>query len=60
MKVPVKKVKKIKKLQKRFNDKLVGKEVVIIKTIITYIDSEEAIDNNIFRTNMFLFKEYFY
>jgi hypothetical protein len=37
-KVPGKKVKKIKKITKRFIDKLTGKEVVTVKTIITYID----------------------
>ncbi len=44
-KVPGKKVKKIKKITKRFNDKLTGKEVVTVKTIITYIDGEEVVDN---------------
>ena len=44
-KVPGKKVKKIKKITKRFNHKLTGKEVVTVKTIITYIDGEEVVDN---------------
>ena len=44
-KVPGKKVKKIKKITKRSNDKLTGKEVVTVKTIITYIDGEEVVDN---------------
>lgn len=44
-KVPGKKVKKIKKITKRFNDKLTGKEVITVKTIITYIDGEEVVDN---------------
>ena len=44
-KVPGKKVKKIKKITKRFNDKFTGREVVTVKTIITYIDGEEVVDN---------------
>ena len=41
------KIKKLKnqKSTKRFNDKLTGKEVVTVKTIISYIDGEEVVDN---------------
>ena len=37
--------KKIKKITKKFKDKNTGKEVVTVKTIITYIDGEEVVDN---------------
>ena len=40
-----KKPKKIKKITKRFKDKMTGKEIVTVKTIITYIDGEEVVDN---------------
>ena len=40
-----KKPKKIKKITKKFKDKNTGKEVVTVKTIITYIDGEEVVDN---------------
>lgn len=40
-----KKPKKIKKITRNFHDKLTGKEVTTVKTIITYIDGEEVIDN---------------
>ena len=40
-----KKPKKIKKITKRFKDKNTGREVVTVKTIITYIDGEEVVDN---------------
>ena len=43
--IPGKKVKKIKKITKKFNDKLTGKEVITVKTIITYADGEEVVDN---------------
>ena len=35
----------IKKITKKFKDKNTGKEVVTVKTIITYIDGEEVVDN---------------
>ena len=44
-KAPGKKVKKIKKITKRFNEKLTGREVVTVKTIIIYINGEEIVDN---------------
>ena len=40
-----KKVKKIKKITKKIKDKLTGKEVVTVKTIITYVDGEEVVEN---------------
>jgi hypothetical protein len=40
-----KKPKKIKKITKKFKDKVTGKEIVTVKTIITYIDGEEVVDN---------------
>ena len=40
-----KKVKKIKKITKKIKDKLTGKEVVTVKTIITYADGEEVVEN---------------
>jgi len=40
-----KKPKKIKKITKKFKDKNTGKEIVTVKTIITYIDGEEVVDN---------------
>ena len=40
-----KKPKKIKKTTKKFKDKNTGKEIVTVKTIITYIDGEEVVDN---------------
>ena len=40
-----KKPKKIKKITKKFKDKNTGREVVTVKTIITYIDGEEVVDN---------------
>lgn len=40
-----KKPKKIKKITKKFRDKLTGKEVTTVKTIITYVDGEEVVDN---------------
>ena len=40
-----KKPKKIKKITKKFKDKVTGKEKVTVKTIITYIDGEEVVDN---------------
>lgn len=40
-----KKPKKIKKITKKFHDKLTGKEVTTVKTIITYVDGEEVVDN---------------
>ena len=40
-----KKPKKIKKITKKFKDKNTGKETVTVKTIITYIDGEEVVDN---------------
>lgn len=43
--IPGKKVKKIKKITKKFNDKLTGKEVITVKTIVTYADGEEVVDN---------------
>ena len=42
-----KKVKKIKKITKKIKDKLTGKEVVTVKTIITYADGEEVVENYI-------------
>ena len=42
-----KKVKKIKKITKKIKDKLTGKEVVTVKTIITYVDGEEVVENYI-------------
>ena len=42
--VPGKKPKKIKKITKKFRDKNTGREVVTVKTIITYVDGEEVVD----------------
>ena len=42
--VPGKKPKKIKKITKKFRDKNTGREIVTVKTIITYIDGEEVVD----------------
>jgi hypothetical protein len=42
--VPWKKPKKIKKITKKFRDKDTGREVVTVKTIITYVDGEEVVD----------------
>ena len=44
-KIPGKKPKKIKKITKKFKDKNTGREVITVKTIITYIDGEEVVDN---------------
>jgi hypothetical protein len=43
-KVEGKKPKKIKKITKKFKDKNTGREIVTVKTIITYIDGEEVVD----------------
>ena len=40
-----KKVKKIKKITKKIKDKLNGKEAITVKTIITYADGEEVVEN---------------
>ena len=40
-----KKVKKIKKITKKIKDKLNGKEAITVKTIITYVDGEEVVEN---------------
>ena len=42
-----KKVKKIKKITKKIKDKLTGKEIITVKTIITYKDGEEDVENYI-------------
>ena len=42
-----KKVKKIKKITKKIKDKLTGKEIITVKTIITYKDGEEIVENYI-------------
>ena len=42
-----KKVKKIKKITKKIKDKLNGKEAITVKTIITYADGEEVVENYI-------------
>ena len=39
-----KKPKKIKKITRKFRDKNTGREVITVKTIITYIDGEEVVD----------------
>ena len=39
-----KKPKKIKKITKKFRDKNTGREIVTVKTIITYMDGEEVTD----------------
>ena len=44
-KITGKKPKKIKKITKKFRDKNTGKEVITVKTIITYIDGEEVVDS---------------
>jgi hypothetical protein len=44
-KLPGKKVKKIKKVTRRFKDKLTKKDIVTVKTIITYVDGEEVVDS---------------
>ena len=43
-KVNGKKPKKIKKITKKFRDKNTGREIVTVKTIITYMDGEEVTD----------------
>ena len=40
-----KKPKKIKKITKKFRDKNTGNEITTVKTIITYVDGEEVVDN---------------
>ncbi len=40
-----KKVKKIKKITKKIKDKLNGKEAITVKTIITYVDGVEVVEN---------------
>ena len=40
-----KKPKKIKKITKKFRDKITGNEITTVKTIITYVDGEEVVDN---------------
>ena len=44
-KVNGKKPKKIKKITKKFRDKNTGREIVTVKTIITYMDGEEVVDS---------------
>jgi len=43
-KVNGKKPKKIKKITKKFRDKNTGREIVTVKTIITYMDGDEVTD----------------
>ena len=43
-KITGKKPKKIKKITRKFKDKNTGREVITVKTIITYIDGEEVVD----------------
>ena len=40
-----KKPKKIKKITRKYKDKNTGREIVTVKTIITYIDGEEVVDS---------------
>ena len=44
-KITGKKPKKIKKITRKFKDKNTGREVITVKTIITYIDGEEVVDS---------------
>ena len=44
-KIAGKKPKKIKKITKKFKDKNTGREVITVKTIITYMDGEEVVDS---------------
>ena len=43
-KITGKKPKKIKKITRKYRDKNTGREVITVKTIITYIDGEEVVD----------------
>ena len=40
---PSKKVKKVKEIKKKIKDKITGKEIMIVKKIITYEDGEEEV-----------------